>query len=90
MSGDAGMSEIYRALTPPGYPGADAPRWMCPQCSYTTRGTIDEPYSGDGTCPHHSRQALRLVQPDDYLAGTGETATGVGGAGAGGTEAGTE
>ena len=66
MSGDAGAWETDRALAPPGHLGTDVPRWICPRCDYSTPGTIDEPYAGDGTCPQHSRQVLRLVRPGDY------------------------
>jgi hypothetical protein len=69
MSGDADAPETDRALAPPGHLGIDSPRWICPQCDYSTRGTIDEPYVGDGTCPQHSRQVLQLVRPGDYPTG---------------------
>lgn len=56
MPGDARASETDRAPAPP---------------AYSTPGTIDEPWTGDSTCPQHSRQALRLVRPGVYPAISG-------------------
>ena len=71
MSDNAGTSDSDRALQPPGYLRIDAPSWVCPECGRATTGTIDEPYDGDGTCPDHPRQALRLARVPD--GGTGAT-----------------
>jgi hypothetical protein len=65
MPGDTESSESDRALAPPGHLRAEALRWVCPECDYWTRGTIDAPYNGDGTCPRHSRQALQLADTSD-------------------------
>lgn len=63
MAGDPDSSTRDRALIPPGYQAVEAPRWVCPDCGYSTPGTIDEPYAGDGACPDHPRRALILAGP---------------------------
>lgn len=47
-----------RAMILPTLEGGSSPLWECPDCDYTTVGTVDEPL-GDGTCPHHPRRLLR-------------------------------
>jgi hypothetical protein len=48
-----------RALAPPPRDGFGAISWECATCGYTTPGTVDQPFAGDGTCPTHERQVLR-------------------------------
>jgi hypothetical protein len=68
VTSDAGTPPQERALTPPSRDRVEAPTWTCPQCGYSTPGTIDQPFAGDGTCPTHERQLLRLAAPGDSAA----------------------
>jgi len=74
MPEDAGTSGLDRALPPPDDQEIMMPMWFCPICNYSTPGTIDEPYAGDGTCENHPSEKLRLARADDPLAGSGRGA----------------
>jgi hypothetical protein len=63
MAGDARTSGDERALMPPVEGSPAALTWSCPRCGYATPGTVDQPFVGDGTCPAHERQLLRLAVP---------------------------
>jgi hypothetical protein len=74
MSSDPETPESERALAPPGYLASGAPpQWICLECGFSTAGTIDEPYTGDGTCPECAERgrrppALRLARRGGYPA----------------------
>jgi len=71
MSGKAAANEAERALPPPGPAAVDLPRWGCTACDFSVPGTIDEPYTGDGTCPYHADLPLMIRRgtPDQSPAG---------------------